>query len=125
MIHLKRVYESAAEKDGVRYFVERLWPRGIKKEALRLDAWAKEAAPSTGLRRWFHHDPEKWDEFRCKYYGELSANPASREPILADARRGTVTLLYSSHDREHNNAIVLKQYLEEKLEKKPSTRPAA
>ncbi len=114
MIALKRVYEKAARGDGKRFLVERLWPRGVKKEALELDAWMKDVAPSAELRRWFAHDPKKWDEFRCRYYGELNAHPAACQPILDAARRGKVTFLYSSHDSEHNNAVVLREYLESK-----------
>ncbi len=80
-----------------------------------MDAWVKEAAPSDGLRRWFSHDPGKWEEFRRRYFEELAQNPAFLTPILQAARQGTVTLLYSSHDQEHNNAVALKQYLEERL----------
>ncbi len=115
MIRLKRVYDPSASTDGARFLVERLWPRGVKKSALRMDAWVKEAAPSDGLRRWFSHDPGKWEEFRRRYFEELAQNPAFLTPILQAARQGTVTLLYSSHDQEHNNAVALKQYLEERL----------
>ncbi|HYK90572.1 MAG TPA: DUF488 domain-containing protein [Acidobacteriota bacterium] len=115
MIKLKRVYETAGPKDGTRILVERLWPRGIKKTSLQLDSWLKDAAPSAELRRWFSHDPQKWGEFSCRYYGELNAHPDAWKPILDAARRGTVSLLYSSHDQEHNNAVALKRYLEEKL----------
>ncbi len=116
-ISLRRVYESA-EDDSTCFLVERLWPRGVKKESLRLDAWLKDVAPSTGLRLWFGHDPLKWEEFRRRYFEELNANTASWEPILSAARRGKVTLLYSSRDTEHNNAVALKDYLDAKLGKK-------
>jgi uncharacterized protein YeaO (DUF488 family) len=114
MIKLKRVYETAASEDGTRFLVERLWPRGIKKAALPMDSWLKEVAPSDELRRWFNHDPSKWGEFCCRYYGELNAGSGSWQPILQAATKGTVTLLYSSHDQEHNNAVALKRYLEDK-----------
>ena len=111
MIQLKRVYEASSSTDGVRFLVERLWPRGVKKSSLEISAWLKEVAPSVELRKWFHHDPARWDEFRRRYVTELSKNPASWRPILEAARRGNVTLLYSSHDPEHNNAVALKDFL--------------
>ncbi len=112
MIKLKRVYEAPAPSDGVRILVERLWPRGIKKQSLEFDEWLKDVAPSTELRRWFGHDPARWDEFRRRYAAELNANPAAWQPILEAADQSTVTLLFSSHDVEHNNAVALKGYLE-------------
>ena len=115
MIKLKRVYESVDPGDGVRFLVERLWPRGMKKEAVKMDAWLKEVAPSNELRKWFGHDPDKWEQFQERYRTELKANPAGWESILQAARQGDVTLLYSTHDLEHNNAVVLKQFLEERL----------
>ncbi len=114
MIELKRVYEKEDAHDGVRYLIERLWPRGVKKTSLRIDAWLKEAGPSTELRKWFSHDPEKWQEFRRRYFAELDHAPDVWAPIAEAARRGTVTLLYSSHDTEHNNAVALKEYIEHK-----------
>lgn len=111
MIHLKRVYEPATPDDGVRILVERLWPRGIKKEALRLDAWLKDAAPSTELRKWFAHDPSKWAEFQKRYFAELDANPKAITPIRQAMRKGPVTFLFSTHDAEHNNARALMTYL--------------
>lgn len=115
MIQLKRVYEEAGPHDGKRFLVERLWPRGIRKAELQSDQWEKEAGPSTELRKWFNHDPSKWEEFQRKYSAELDGRPEAWEPILKAAEHGTVTLLYSSHDTEHNNAVALKQYLETKL----------
>lgn len=114
MIRLKRVYDDQARNDGTRYLIERLWPRGIRKESLRMDGWLKDAGPSTELRKWFSHDPEKWSEFRRRYFAELSRAPEVLAPIRDAARRGTVTLLYSSHDTEHNNAVALKEYVERK-----------
>lgn len=111
MIHLKRVYEPAGTKDGARFLVERLWPRGMKKEALRMDGWLKDAAPSAELRRWFAHDPAKWAEFQERYFAELDAHRESVEPIRKAMRKGPVTFLFSSHDAEHNNALALKSYL--------------
>jgi uncharacterized protein YeaO (DUF488 family) len=118
MIKLKRVYEQDSPADGYRFLVERLWPRGVRKSDLRLDNWIKDAGPSTELRKWFAHDPAKWDEFRRRYFAELDANPKALEPILKASRRGPVTLLYSSHDTEHNNAVSLRDYLERKLSKR-------
>ncbi len=112
MIKLKRAYEPASPGDGARFLVERLWPRGVAKAALRLDGWVKDAAPSTGLRQWFSHDPAKWEEFRSRYFAELDRAPEAWAPILEAARRGTVTLIYSAHDTDHNNAAALKDYLD-------------
>ena len=125
MIKLKRVYDSASKDDGIRFLVERLWPRGVKKTALRLDAWLKDVAPSTGLRQWFSHDPAKWTEFQRRYRRELDATPEALEPILKAARRGRVTLVYSSHDAEHNNAVVLKAYAEARISGRHKARQAA
>jgi uncharacterized protein YeaO (DUF488 family) len=114
-IKLKRVYEAPSRQDGRRFLVERLWPRGVKKELLHLDLWLKDVAPSTALRKWFGHDPKKWREFQGRYRVELDQHPEACEPILQAARHGTVTLLYSSHDTEHNNAVALREYLEQRL----------
>ena len=114
-IKTKRVYEKPGRDDGVRYLVDRLWPRGVKKEDLNLDAWLKEAAPSDALRRWFNHDPKRWDAFRRRYYSELDAKPEAARPILESARAGAVTLLFSARDETYNNAIALKEYLIGKL----------
>ena len=115
MIALKRVYEPVDEGDGTRFLVERLWPRGVRNDALVLDAWLKDVAPSTELRRWFGHDPARWREFRERYAAELEARPDAWAPIVQADRSGTVTLLYSSHDTEHNNAVVLRDYVNERL----------
>ena len=115
MIKLKRVYEGAEPDDGTRFLVERLWPRGMKKESLKMDAWVKDVAPSNELRKWFNHDPQKWEEFQKRYQAELDANQEGWEPILQAAKGGDVTLLYSAHDVEHNNALVLMQYLDGKM----------
>ena len=112
MIQLKRVYDAPAREDGSRFLVERLWPRGIKKASLQLDSWLKDVAPSSELRQWFHHDPERWDEFRSRYFAELKQREDSWRPIAEASRKGTVTLLYSSHDTEHNNAVALKEFID-------------
>lgn len=114
MLRIKRVYEPAAQTDGVRLLVERLWPRGVKKEKLRLDGWVKDVAPSTGLRKWFGHDPEKWEEFQRRYWSEIDAHPEALQPILDAQSKGVVTLLFSSHDAVHNNVVALKAYLQSK-----------
>lgn len=115
MIKLKRAYEPAESSDGARYLVERLWPRGVKKTALRIDGWLKDIAPSTELRQWFSHDVKKWREFQKRYVRELNANREALGPLVEAARGGNVTLVYSAHDTEHNNAVVLKEYLERKI----------
>jgi uncharacterized protein YeaO (DUF488 family) len=115
IVKAKRVYDAIQRSDGPRFLVERLWPRGVKKEKLKLDAWLKEVAPSDGLRRWFGHDPAKWGEFQRRYRAELDENPNAWKQLLDVARQGNVTLLYSARDTEHNNAIVLKDYLAERL----------
>ena len=126
MITLKRVYDPVTLTDGVRYLVERLWPRGVKKTTLHIDAWLKDVAPSGELRRWFDHDPKKWNEFRRRYHDELRASADALEPIVKAARRGRVTLVYSSHDTEHNNAVALKEYLDARMGKRQTPdKPAA
>ena len=115
MIQLRRVYDEPRAHEGRRFLVDRLWPRGIRKTELEIDGWQKEASPSTELRKWFSHDPQKWQEFQRKYFVELEAHQDAWEPILKAAERGTVTLLYSSQETEHNNAVALKSYLETKL----------
>ena len=122
MLTLKRAYDPVSRTDGTRFLVERLWPRGVAKDKLRLTAWLKEAGPSTELRQWFNHDPVKWAEFRTRYFRELDSRPESWGPILTAARRGMVTLVYSSHDEEHSNAVALKQYLQAKR-RRPSALP--
>ncbi len=117
MLKVKRVYEDSRPGDGARFLVERLWPRGMKKEHLKMEAWLKEVAPSDSLRRWFAHDPLKWKEFQKRYRVELESNPHAWKPILESAQRGNVTLLYSARDTEHNNAVVLKSFLEERIQK--------
>ena len=112
MVHVKRVYEPPVKADGARLLVERLWPRGMKKESAKLDGWLREVAPSTELRKWFSHDPAKWPEFQKRYRAELDRHPEAWQPILDAARKGDVTLLFSSHDAEHNNVVALKAYLE-------------
>ncbi len=122
MIQLKRAYDKPSWTDGARCLVERLWPRGVKKTSLPIVAWLKDAAPSTELRKWFSHDPAQWLEFRKRYFAELKLQPEAWMPLVEAARKGTVTLIYSSHDEVHNNAVALKEFLERKM-KARSTAP--
>ncbi|MEO8350752.1 MAG: DUF488 domain-containing protein [Chthoniobacteraceae bacterium] len=111
-ICLKRAYEPAHHRDGQRILVDRLWPRGVKKEDAALDLWLKDAAPSTALRKWFSHDPKKWAEFQRRYRAELDGHREAVRPLLEAAKKGPVTLVYGAHDQEHNDAVVLKAWLE-------------
>jgi uncharacterized protein YeaO (DUF488 family) len=124
VIRLKRVYELPDSADGARFLVERLWPRGVKKSSLKIDAWMKDAAPRADLRKWFHHDPALWDEFHRRYFIELKENPTSWLPILKAASRGTVTLIYSSHDSVHNNAVALREFLSQSLQTESRAEPS-
>lgn len=110
-IRLKRAYEAPAADDGVRILVDRLWPRGVRKADAALDRWAKDLAPSTELRKWFGHDPARWEEFRRRYAHELEGNAEALGQLRALARKGRVTLVYSAHDEAHNDAVVLKDVL--------------
>jgi uncharacterized protein YeaO (DUF488 family) len=118
MIQAKRVYEPAKTRDGARFLVDRLWPRGLAKKGLRLTGWLKETAPSEGLRKWFGHDPEKWNEFRRRYGSELDRNPDAWRPLLTAAQKGPVTLLFAARDQAHNNAVALKAYLESRMKER-------
>jgi uncharacterized protein YeaO (DUF488 family) len=122
MIYLKRVYDRPELADGACFLVERLWPRGMKKATLHMALWLKEVAPSDALRRWFGHDPAKWEDFQRRYFAELDSKPEAWRLILEAARRGHITLLYSARDLEHNNAVALKRYLEQHL-KREETSP--
>jgi len=114
MIKLKRAYATPQKEDGFRVLVERLWPRGLKKEAVPLDLWLKDIAPSPELRRWFGHDPGKWEEFCRRYWIELAQRPAAVKVLREKLRQGHVTLVYGSRDQEHNAAVALKEFLENK-----------
>jgi uncharacterized protein YeaO (DUF488 family) len=116
-INIKRAYDSPARGDGVRILVDRLWPRGIAKEKLKLDLWLKDIAPSDTLRRWFSHDPDRWDEFKAHYFDELDANKEAVERIIREAEKRPVTLLFSSKEQELNNAVALKEYLEKEIKR--------
>lgn len=110
-IRIKRACEPAAHDDGARILIDRLWPRGVKKEALALDQWAKELAPSTKLREWFGHDPALWEEFRRRYAAELRPHADLLESLRALARKGPITLVYGAHDEAHNNAVAMRGFL--------------
>ncbi len=111
-IRLKRAYETPEPGDGFRILVDRLWPRGVSRDSARIDLWLKDIAPSTSLRKWFGHDPLKWQEFKTRYFAELDNNPQSVDQLLAQVRRDTVTLVYGAKDKEHNDAVALREYLE-------------
>ncbi len=110
-IKLKRAYEKPSPADGTRILVDRLWPRGVSKEKASLDGWMKEIAPSTELRKWFAHDPKRWEEFRRRYGEELRGHPERLEELRSLARKGTLTLVYAAHDEAHNDAVVLREVL--------------
>ena len=112
VFHIKRAYEAPSETDGFRVLVDRLWPRGVSKDAAHIGEWAKDLAPSNELREWFGHDPERWTEFRHKYKTELEANPAVKAFIKEHAHRKAITLVYAAKDEIHNNAVALTGYLE-------------
>lgn len=115
-LHLKRAYDPSAPEDGERFLVDRLWPRGVRKETLLLTGWLKEIAPSDALRRWFGHDPERWEEFRRRYRSELKSQQTVLQSLRDALKRGPVTLVYSAHDEAHNQAVVLREFL-----RKPSS----
>lgn len=110
-VKLKRAYDPPAISDGKRILIDRLWPRGIKKTDAAIDEWLKDVAPSTELRKWFGHDPDRWPDFRRRYLKELHGHPAQFDRLRALAREGTVTLVFSAHDEAHNNAVVLRDWL--------------
>ena len=112
MIKLKRAYEKPAKDDGERILVERLWPRGLRKNEAKVDLWLKDIAPSAELRKWFGHDPDKWDEFRIRYKKELKANKELIEQLQRKAENGAITFVYAARDEERNSALLLKQFLE-------------
>lgn len=124
MIRVKRVYEPPARTDGVRFLVDHLWPRGLKKEAVKVERWIKLVSPSSELRSWFGHEPAKWQEFKRRYFAELNQRPEAWAPLLDFARTKDVTLVFSARDVEHNNAVALKSYLEKKLAKKTPRKRA-
>jgi uncharacterized protein YeaO (DUF488 family) len=110
-IRIKRVYEQPYKEDGFRILVDRLWPRGLTKEKARVDLWMRDIAPSTELRMWFNHDPDKWEEFQRRYRAELKKNADQVDRLLQELKKGSITLLYGAKDEEHNDAVVLQQWL--------------
>lgn len=124
MIRVKRVYEPPAGKDGVRFLVDHLWPRGVKKEAVQVERWVKPVSPSNELRSWFGHEPARWKEFQRRYFKELDRHPETWAPLLVVARTEDITLVFSARDIEHNNAVALKAYLERKLARTTRRNPA-
>ncbi len=125
MIQVKRAYDPVSPRDGARFLVERLWPRGVRKETLHVEAWLKDVAPSTELRKWFQHDPTKWQQFRQRYFRELDKHRGVWAPLLTRARRELVTLIYSAHDTEHNNAVALQEFLEKQMTRSERAHRAA
>jgi uncharacterized protein YeaO (DUF488 family) len=110
-VHLKRAYENPGGDDGTRVLVDRLWPRGVKKTDAAIDYWAKELAPSAELRKWFGHDPARWDEFRRRYSAEIRSNGDELERLRNIARNGVLTIVYAARDETHNDAVVLREIL--------------
>jgi uncharacterized protein YeaO (DUF488 family) len=110
-VRIKRIYEPTRLEDGARLLVDRVWPRGVTKEAAALTMWIKEVAPSTALRKWFGHDPARWPEFNRRYRDELVANAPAVDRVRGYVEAGRTTLLYAAHDPAHNNAVVLADYL--------------
>jgi uncharacterized protein YeaO (DUF488 family) len=110
-IQIKRAYDDPDPSDGYRVLVDRIWPRGRSKEALRIDQWARDLAPSNELRKWFGHDPQKWDEFRRRYFQELDGRKDDLSSLYKQAAAGRLTLVYGARDEQHSNAAALRQYL--------------
>lgn len=123
-VHLKRAYDPPAPADGGRVLVDRLWPRGVSREQLRVDAWLRDLGPSDALRRWFGHDPARWEEFRRRYRTELAAKRALLDLLAGYARGGTLTLVYGARDPEHNQAVVIKELLEGRRPRRAGARGA-
>jgi uncharacterized protein YeaO (DUF488 family) len=115
MIKIQRVYDYQPDPTLVCFLVDRIWPRGIKKERLQACSWYKEAAPSNDLRKWYSHDPQRWEEFQRRYFSELDAHPEAWQPLLEAARQGDILLLYSTRETELNNAVALAKYLQSRL----------
>jgi uncharacterized protein YeaO (DUF488 family) len=115
MLQLKRAYEPPSPDDGKRILIDRLWPRGVSKDKLKIESWDREVAPSTALREWFGHDPARWNDFKRRYFAELQHNPSGWRFLLDAARKGKLTLVYSAKDTEHNDAVALKEFLESKM----------
>ncbi len=116
-IKVKRIYEAATPDDGLRVLVDRVWPRGVSKVKANVDLWLKSVAPSTVLRKWFNHDPQKWGEFKKRYFAELDGRSPELEQLRKRTGKQAVTLVYSARDLEHNQAVALKDYIERALKR--------
>lgn len=117
-VWIRRAYEPPTRNDGARILVDRVWPRGVRKDAAAIAEWARDVAPSDGLRKWFGHDPSRWDEFRRRYRTELRTDPKARaalDELVARARKRRITLVYGAHDTEHNQAVALREVIDERL----------
>jgi uncharacterized protein YeaO (DUF488 family) len=114
MIHLKRAYEKSSTEDGERILVERLWPRGLTKARAAVDLWIKDVAPSPDLRKWFGHDPARWKQFKQRYWKELKDKKKHLDVLRRKAKEGKVTFIYAAHDEEHNGALALKEFIEQR-----------
>ncbi len=123
MIRVKRVYDPPAASDGTRFLVDHLWPRGLRKEEVKVNTWLKTVSPSNELRHWFGHEPAKWKEFQRRYFAELDRKPETWRPLLEAAQTCDITLVFSARDEEHNNALALQSYLEKRLKAKAPRRP--
>src|SRR5512143_931551 len=122
MIKIKRVYDAPSRDDGKRILIDRLWPRGVKKDEARIDAWMKDVAPSSDLRKWFEHDPGKWGEFKTRFFAELKNRKDLVDQLAGMARKGRITLLYGSKEERFNNAVALKEYLETRMKSAASNK---
>ena len=120
-ISLKRAYERASASDGCRILVERLWPRGVSRDSARIDLWARDVAPSTELRRWFDHDPDRWPQFKKRYFEELRARGEALELVLERVRRGPVTFVFGSREERFNNAVALREFVRRRVRPRRST----
>ncbi len=122
MIRVKRAYDKPESGDGRRFLVDQLWPRGIKKEDLKVEGWLRSVSPSKALRTWFGHDPARWAEFQRRYFAELDQNKEAWQPLLEAAQAGDITLVFGARDSEHNNAVALKEYLDKRLKSRSRAR---
>jgi uncharacterized protein YeaO (DUF488 family) len=123
MIQLKRAYEKPSTEDGLRILVERLWPRGLTKAKAAIDLWVKDVAPSPELRKWFGHDPSRWEQFAQRYWKELKDKEADTDMLRRKAKAGKVTFIYAARDEQHNGALVLKQFIEQRAGRRPGPEP--
>jgi uncharacterized protein YeaO (DUF488 family) len=125
MIGVKRIYEPPAASDGTRFLVDHLWPRGLKRDAVKVKGWIKAVSPSDELRQWYGHEPAKWKEFQRRYFAQLDQQPGTWQPLLEAAQEGDITLFFSARAEEHNNAVALENYLEKRLQATISDRSKA